>query len=311
MTQKKEPAPLSAADVQKMIDDALAKLSPDQKAIVLIVDERLSGLNFVTADQLDEVIAANARAYEEFVAKMPETILGVVKDVNLFGDRISDEVANHFAEADFSEPFDAAVAKLGLTPDNLGTLVDAAMDSRAARDADKAAAAAKDEATAKGEAAAAQVKADKAAAARLEKDERKRAADYQKQVDRAARDYAALLASPVASALTIATGQTITLRLGDGSTFHPDHGLELGTADLNDEVGRAVNAKVIALPADFSPFTACEAILIVEGGKGPAALYRSPIESPLRFGGGAAAQLAPGALAFRRVSPEPEAVEAA
>lgn len=314
MTQKKETAPLTLADVQKLIDDALAQHGADQSKVLKnfgdSVEERFTANDKAVGEKFDAFAAEQGKSYEDFVAKMPDTILGVVKDTNLFADRITDEVANHFAEADFSKPFDAAVAKLGLTPDNLGQLVDAAMDSRAARDADKAAAAEKGAAAAQEKESARLVSADKAAAKKLEVAEKAKADAAQKRVDRASRDYRALIEKPVPSKLTPETARTITLRLGDGSTFHPEHELTLGSAELHHESDRLVNSQVIPLPADFSPFTASEAILIVEGGKEPVALYRSPIESALRFGGGASAQLAVGALAFRRLSPEPEAASA-
>lgn len=287
MTAKNNPAPLTAADVQTMIDDALKNYGEGQstalkefgESVAASFDERDKSLNA----RFDELAEQQKTRFDELGAAAEGERQAWAEGLEKLGKA---------QQTEFLAKFDEMLA------------------GAEQRKADAAAGQAKADDAAKAKESARQVKADKAAAAALEKQQRADAAAAAKRIDRAARDYAALVGKPVASALTPATAQTITMRLGDGSTFHPEHELELETADLQDDVGRQINAKVIDLPGDLAPFTASEAILIVEGGKDPVALYRSAIESPLRFGGGASAQLAVGALAFRRLSPEPETASA-
>ncbi len=288
MTQKKEAAPLTAADVQKLIDDAIAKHGNDQGAAIKGVSDALEA-RFAEHDK------TAGEKFDTF-AEQQKTLVD---------DRFNEFTAQHEADR---EAFKVGLAEHGKAQDSaLAEKFDALFEGREQRKADAAAGVDKAAAAAQEKESARLVSADKAAAKKLEAAEKAKADAAQKRVDRASRDYRALIDSPVPSKLTPETAQTITLRLGDGSTFHPEHELTLGSAELHHESDRLVNSQVIPLPADFTPFTASEAILIVEGGKEPAALYRSPIESALRFGGGASAQLAVGALAFRRLSPEPEA----
>ncbi|ODU28997.1 hypothetical protein [Sphingopyxis sp. SCN 67-31] len=270
---------LTREDVQAMIDAALAKQG-----------------------------AANANAYDEFVAKMPETILGVVKDTDLFGDAIDEALA----KIDFRALADEAVLA-ALAPVDWNEKIEDALASRDARLAEQAAADAK---AASDAAAADQRKAasDQKKAAKAVEDatlaaEKKRMA----QADRARREYASIVAAPIATALDIGSASSIELRLADGATFMP--GFEIGGIEakqLPDESGRAVLDVALSVARDAVGFTASEAILIIEGGSAgdPLTVYRAELMPPVRVGGGTLAEFPAGSFAFRRLSPLPEAVAA-
>jgi hypothetical protein len=132
-------------------------------------------------------------------------------------------------------------------------------------------------------------------------------------VDRARREYVAIVGSPVPTALAIDAASSIELRLADGGSFMP--GFEIGgiTAEqLPDESGRAVLNIAFTVAREAVGFTASEAILIVEGGGAgdPLAVYRAELMPPVRIGGGVLAEFPAGSFAFRRLSPLPEAAAA-
>ena len=116
--------------------------------------------------------------------------------------------------------------------------------------------------------------------------------------------YAALVSNPVSSALHIGDGDaTLSLKLGNGSSFHPSFDLEISPEDLTPQLGRLAYHQPIDLSPELEGFVATEAILLVEG-DGKTAVYRSNIETPLRVGDGNFAALPKGALAFSRLSLE-------
>lgn len=199
------------------------------------------------------------------------------------------------ADIDWNEKIDAALAS---RETRLAEL--AAADEKAARDA-----AAADQRKAQSE----QKRAAKAVEDAAMAAEKKRMA----AVDRAEREYVAIVGSPVPTALAISQASSIELRLADGGSFMP--GFEIGgiTAEqLADESGRAVLNLAFTVPRDAVGFTASEAILIVEGGGAgdPLAVWRAEMMPPVRVGGGVLAEFPAGAFAFRRLSPPPEAVAA-
>jgi hypothetical protein len=202
---------------------------------------------------------------------------------------------------------------IALTRDDVQAMIDAALELRERQIAEQAAAEKKAAADA-AVAAQRRAAADQKRAARAVEDaaiatEKKRMA----AVDRAKREYASIVAEPIATALAIADAASIELRFGDGATFMP--GFEIGgirAADLPEEGGRAVLNVPLAVPRESVGFAASEALLILEGGSAgePLAVFRAEMVPPVRLGGGVLAEFPAGSFAFRRLSPLPQAAAA-
>lgn len=289
-TPKKDEAPagLTADDVQTMIDAALAKIAlPSEESIkamvVLVVDETMPG-------RIDAALAKIA---------IPS------------GDDVSAWVQKAVDKIDVATPFNDAV-RLALAEWDFGPHIDKGIADREQRIADAAA----DAQRAVDEAAAAEQRNARGAAKRAEKaaKDAEDAADAKRQraVDRAKREYQEMLGHPVASPLGLfEEGTTVELRFANGETFLPDFAIDENHAGhWGNEGGRPVYLAAIDVPDNVVPFTVTEAVVIVEGIGKPLSVWRSPT-GPIRVGGGSLATFPAGSLAFRRVSPEPVAEDAA
>lgn len=294
MTDKKK------ADAATAANDATqtASLSPDD-------------VQRMIAEALAEQAKANAAAYDAFAAKMPDTILGVVKDVKLFEDSIAAEVAEAMDRADFRVPaLEAATALIAGIDWN--EKIDAALASRATRAAEEAEASEK---TARDAEAARQrkVTSDANAAARKAADAEREAAKRKGiAADQARRQYATLMIDPIASPLTLDTAKTIELRFGDGESFLPGLEIDIDPGQIGQDSGRPVLNVHVTIPREAVPFRAREAVLLVEGDGKPLALWRSELME-VAVGGGSLTEYPTGSLAFRRLSPLliPSATDAA
>lgn len=204
-------------------------------------------------------------------------------------------VAAAIADADIDGKVEAAIATKLAAIDFVGGSANssALAASGAAQTAAEAAVAAQTERS---------KKADKEHSERLEKQQKDAEKARRRLADGAKLAFGQLVLAAQPSALDAQNCDAISLRFGDGETFHPSVDLTVDAGDLAAENGRILNNKPINLAADLSAMTISEAYLICEG-EGPAAIYRSRIEPPLSVGQGRSASFAKGGLAFALVNP--------
>lgn len=180
-------------------------------------------------------------------------------------------------------------------------LVDVAIEEREERQA----AAKRDAEDAELEAQLAQQKAVRAETTKAERQavdaEAAAAKRRQRVADRAQREYAKLVLSPIASTLKIADANSIELRFGNGQTFLPDYALtDIDPSEVAYEDDRPVLAIDVEPTRDLVPFEASEVLLLVEG-DGPVSVWRCELFPPARLGGGLQSRFPANSLMFRQV----------
>lgn len=258
-------------------------------------------------DHISDLIEAAAKKYApspEQLGQMIDTAVQKIDLLPLIGQAMESKLPT--AEA-LRELVDEAVKGIDVT-----NLVDVAIEEREER----VKAAARD---AEFEALEKQEAAQKAATAETKKAERavldaeaQAEKRRQKVADRARREYEELVLAPIASALAIGDADSIELRFGNGETFLPDYALtDIDPSQLAFEDDRPVLSLDVEPTRDLVPFEASEALLLVEGGKGPISVWRCELYPPARLGGGLQSRFPAGSLMFRQLLPAPPSDAAA
>lgn len=253
-------------------------------------------------DTVSDMIEAAAKKYAptpEQIDQMVDTALAKIDFLPLIAQAMESKEPTSTA---LKGLVDAIVAGIDVTK-----LVDVAIEEREEREASK-------KRDAEFEALEKQAASQKAAQSETKKAEKavldaeeQAAKRRQKVADRARREYAELVLSPVTSTLALADADSIELRFGDGQTFLPDYALtDIDPSQLSFEDDRPVLALDVEPTRDLVPFEASEALLLAEGG-GPISVWRCELFPPARLGGGLQSRFPAGSLMFRQVLPAPPA----